>query len=127
MEEVLVWIASLSVKIAKHSEALKLLKREAVALRPTGRVVELHCQALTSVFFSRGILVTKYCPEPPPQEEGFETTLSLVELELGRKIGGNSSGFGVCSCQRICVDESQTWPYSHLPRRQTLPQYHYCC
>ena len=72
------------VKIAKNPEALKRLQRETVALQAlqsTGHVVALHCPALTSVFLSRGMQITRYYAVPPPQEEGFENSLSLVELE----------------------------------------------
>jgi serine/threonine protein kinase len=72
------------VKIAKNAEALRRLERETVAmqaLQSTGYVVELHFPALTSVFLSRGMQITRYCAVPPPQERGFETSLSLLELE----------------------------------------------
>jgi serine/threonine protein kinase len=72
------------VKIAKSAKALKQLQCETAALQAlqcTDCVVELHCLALTSAFLKRGMLVTRYHAVPPPQEQGFESSLSLMELE----------------------------------------------
>ena len=72
------------VKIAKNEEAVKRLRHESAvlqALQSTERVVELHCPENTAVFLSRGMLVTRYYAVPPPQEQDFDTSLSLVELE----------------------------------------------
>ncbi len=72
------------VKIAKNADALRQLQRETIALQAlqsTGRVVELHCSVLTSVFLSRGMQLTRYYAVPLQQEEGFQTSLSLFEVE----------------------------------------------